>query len=203
MIIQDALTYLKTNGIQGKHSTLNVVPGPANGSNLTSLPTNLKETIRYSHGHKRSPAVLLISASDKDGLKRAVEAYETHFNHLQLADKQAEAKYLQNLVYTLSNRRSNLPWKNFVVAQSLEELKNGLTPILSEPIRSSTFPTISYVFTGQGAQWAGMAQGLSVYPVFFESLQRSEEYLQKCGCEWKLLGIIYSSFYTLLNTNSP
>ena len=96
--------------------------------------------------------------------------------------------YMDDLAFTLSNKRSMLPWKAFIVASSIQELGQNLTRNLSKPVRSSTAPTLSFVFTGQGAQWAGMGGELLAYSVFEASLRRSERYLKALGCEWALIG---------------
>jgi acyl transferase domain-containing protein len=134
------------------------------------------------------PHVMLLSAADEAGVQRLAATYERYLQRMPQLDPAAESRYLSNLAYTLSSRRSILPWKGFAVAQSLSELKTQWTSTLSKPVRSGTPPAISYVFTGQGAQWPGMTQGLDTYPIFAESLHQSQEFLKKCGCDWILIG---------------
>ena len=95
---------------------------------------------------------------------------------------------MDNLSYTLSNKRSMLPWKAFIVASSLQNIRHKLPTKLSRPVRSSAAPALSFVFTGQGAQWAGMGRELLEYPVFEASLRKSESCLQSLGSEWALIG---------------
>lgn len=47
-------------------------------------------------------------------------------------------------------------------------------------------PVLGFVFTGQGAQWAGMGRELLEYSVFKDSITRSDHYLREVGCTWSL-----------------
>ncbi len=83
-------------------------------------------------------------------------------------------------------RRSSLPWKSFALVSCTNDLKK-LDRIIS-PARKSSLaePGLVFVFTGQGAQWAGMGKELNIFPVFQTSLQKSEKALSAMGCPWKL-----------------
>ena len=61
-------------------------------------------------------------------------------------------------------------------------------------LRSRSAPVISFVFTGQGAQWAGMGRELLGYPVFRTSLEQATKYMQGLGCTWSLISM-YHMFY--------
>ena len=148
----------------------------------------------------QQPVIIIFSAADEAGVKRTTDVYQQYFNRLPQMTKKNEAKYLVNLAYTLSSRRSSLPWKAFFIAQTINQARVGLTTSLSNPTRSSYRPKISYIFTGQGAQHATMARGLSVYPVFSESVRKSQEYLRSCGCEWVLMGT--SSLPVVVSANN-
>lgn len=101
-----------------------------------------------------------------------------------------EPAFLSGLAYTLSTKRSILPWKSFVIASSLPELSKAFSPTsLAMPLRSSSTsdPRLAFVFTGQGAQWHAMGQGLSIFPVFKASMDASEKMLlSDLGCPWSL-----------------
>lgn len=136
--------------------------------------------------------ILPFSAADENGIERLANAYSGHFkkalggNHHVLP--QEEKEYLTKLTHTLCSRRSKLPWKAFAIVQRCKDLVFDFTSLLSKAMRSSDPPSISYVFTGQGAQWYAMAQGLSVFPAFLESLQRSQRCLIDEGCDWTIEG---------------
>ena len=126
---------------------------------------------------------------DEDGLERLATIYQDHFSTSFESQKYKSAMYLHNLAYTLSEKRSHLPWKSFVLAKSIIELQKGLFKRIAKPVRSSIGPMLGFVFTGQGAQWIGMGRELLLYPVFQRSLSRSQITLQDMGVAWKLEGI--------------
>ena len=51
--------------------------------------------------------------------------------------------------------------------------------------RLSDEPTIGFIFTGQGAQWAKMGVELERYPIFRDSVEESDKFLRSAlGCKW-------------------
>ena len=80
-------------------------------------------------------------------------------------DPKASAQLLQNLSYTLGERRTLFPW----VAAHQVRLDNGTldsaiqaleSPRFKSTRRASESPRIGMVFTGQGAQWYAMGREL-------------------------------------------
>lgn len=171
---------------------------PSCSLRLSSLAT---KPLRTSHIATSGPAsasrtkLLVWSAADKGGLARLGRVYNQHFSELSLGSADASA-YLNNLAYTLAVRRSSLSWKSFAVVNSISEL-SSLGVSLSPPVRSTAFLSIGYIFTGQGAQFAGMGRELLVYPTFKNTLQKAEMCLRRLGCQWSLLGMRTSIFFTL------
>ncbi|KAI0844177.1 hypothetical protein F5Y00DRAFT_274402 [Daldinia vernicosa] len=96
-------------------------------------------------------------------------------------------QYLQDLAFTLANKRSLLPWKSFVLGSSIEELRENLMSTVQKPIRVVETPELQFIFTGQGAQWASMGTELLQYPVFEECLQKADRYIRSVGSSWSLL----------------
>lgn len=193
-VLDDSFNYMKSRGIIGKHNTVTL---PLTPESLSESLKNVNSTSSYGmtlikkyDSEHQTPhlKILVFSASDEDGLRRLATAYQAHFATLPDFQKYDPNGYMASLSYTLSNKRSILPWKSFVLAHSVEELQLDLFTKFSKPVRSSSSPTVSFVFTGQGAQWSGMGRELLVYPVFRTSLSRSQLILQTLGCEWNLIG---------------
>lgn len=185
-ILDDAYHYLKARGLQGNHYTkipsskgINGVNGTHNGINGTNGAENRPQS-----------RLFVISAADKEGLKRVklpLAEFLTHKSS-ELKDGSKDSQtYLADLAYTLSQRRSQLQWKTYGIASSLEELSQILKDEETAALayRSSRQPRIGFVFTGQGAQWPRMGVELMEYSTFRESLKAADTYLRsECGCQW-------------------
>lgn len=171
---------------------------------LTLLPLTRVHPEQGMNGLQEAsePRLFVWSASDKDGLARMANAYSVRMSELSSSLSVEEADiYLKDLAYTLAERRSSLAWKSFIVAKSITEL-NCLDTKLSTPVRSRVSPRLGYIFTGQGAQFAGMAKELFAFTIFLNSFRRSEIYLEDLGCEWSLKGMTTTfniSLYSLVD----
>ncbi|KAJ5374170.1 hypothetical protein N7517_006176 [Penicillium concentricum] len=93
---------------------------------------------------------------------------------------------MEDLALTLSTRRSLLPWKTVVTANSHTQLIEKLSAESTISMRSTKRPLVGLVFTGQGAHWPRMGQELVSYPVFAKSLQKSQAILLEQRAAWKL-----------------
>ncbi|KAL3458861.1 hypothetical protein BJX64DRAFT_301686 [Aspergillus heterothallicus] len=137
---------------------------------------------------KDSPRLFMISSHDQDGLSRQRESLakfiQTQANNIP---KAKQDNYLHRLAYTLSERRSALPWKTFAVASDLEELAQELSG--SAPSgRASESPRLGFIFTGQGAQWARMGMELRQFDVFQSSLESAEAFFKhQLNCPWSVI----------------
>lgn len=192
-VLDDAYNYLRLRGLAANHCTLRIPPDRVLLNKPSSLPyicrpdPGLPCLSFPEHAMLTTPKLLVWSAADEGGLKRLAADYRHHLAQLSLESGEADV-YLNNMAFTLEMRRSSLPWKSFVVADSLFKLYD-LEVQLSQPVRSAVKPRLGYVFTGQGAQWYAMGRELLVYSVFKYSLLNAEEYLYGIGCRWSLLGM--------------
>ncbi|CRG92673.1 Nonribosomal peptide synthetase 14 [Talaromyces islandicus] len=180
IIMDDAHNYLVSRDITAIHNTCLL--------NLTNGTTYIE------HKEAPRPRIFHFSAQDKDGLGRVRDATCQYLKSGALEAgkmRQNEDKYLRDLAYTLSERRSRLQWQTFAVASSVEGLIETLQtkPWASPETRSaSKVPRIGFIFTGQGAQWPRMGIELMEYDIFRKSVERSDVYLREgLDCSWSAI----------------
>ncbi|KAL5355510.1 hypothetical protein BJX96DRAFT_184127 [Aspergillus floccosus] len=90
-------------------------------------------------------------------------------------------EYLNNLAFTLNERRTHHRYRTAVIGNSAEALTASLKDH-PKPQTASRPPSIGFVFTGQGAQWFGMGKELlEAYPVFRQSIDRIDRHLEALG----------------------
>jgi acyl transferase domain-containing protein len=122
-----------------------------------------------SHAQQRrpedetSPRVLVLSAKNGKSLQKAVE-------HLREYTAKTPCP-VNDLVYTLGSRREHLAHRAFAIIDP-----DGT---MSDFEKSRDVPSgITFVFTGQGAQWAGMGKELiSASPCFRSSIRAMDKEL--------------------------
>lgn len=185
VILDDAFHYLQHHGRTGYHNTTQCLPshpGPLPRSHI-SIASDLGED---PDPDTLTPKILVFSTFDEKGMKRLTADYLRYFRNLSKSHPHSES-LLADLAHTLCSRRSSLRWKSFMLAASLDELRNldvcSLTPRLSV-----AKPSLGLIFTGQGAQWACMGRELTVFAAFDLSLRDSEQILLSMGCVWLLRG---------------
>lgn len=138
--------------------------------------------IKENNGNAATgPKVLVWSAADAGALERMLSAYHAYFR-AHIAGDQMK---LDQLSHTLVTRRSTMSWRTFAFVDAETTEFSAVKAIWAS---SSTTDRIAFVFTGQGAQYAGMGRELLQYPVFESSLKQSEKILTSIGCEWSLFG---------------
>lgn len=185
IVLDDARHYLETRNLSGKHAT--VISSAGSTVHLTNGHFTEHDVPLKSPPREPKTRLLVWSASDEVTLKSLLAAYQQHLSTLCRPAEQEQ--YFEDLCYTLSKRRSSLPWKTFLVCNSLQELRDAIRVNTPELLRSRSAPVISFVFTGQGAQWSGMGRELLGYHVFRTSLEQATNYLQGLGCGWSLIGM--------------
>ncbi|KAI2933105.1 hypothetical protein CBS147320_1624 [Aspergillus niger] len=173
-----------TNGHANAHTK-----GDQNGNATNDYNSHNRNGATVSNGTsheepEETQYVFTWSASDSNGIGRLGAAYENYLSLIEPQDVSEE--FLRDLAYTLSNKRSVLPWKTFALAGNLESLKTQVQT-LPKPVRSSTSPRINFVFTGQGAQWARMGIELLKFETFRQSILKADSYLKGLGNSWSLI----------------
>ncbi|RMZ66475.1 polyketide synthase [Pyrenophora seminiperda CCB06] len=143
------------------------------------------ENSRLCEAISPSPKLLVLSGFDERAVRRSIAALEHWMQDHIINDNRAQI--LDDLAYTLVEKRTSFPWKAVCVAPL--ESNTGLT--WSTPVRARQRVDICFVFTGQGAQWHGMGRELLAYEVFRNSMLQADGYFRSLGSEWSLMDELY------------
>ncbi|KAL3457754.1 ketoacyl-synt-domain-containing protein [Aspergillus heterothallicus] len=112
--------------------------------------------------------LLVVSASSEEALSQRVK-------ELKQFTASGCAPPLQDIAYTLCERREHLKHRCFAISSAVDNL-NFSAGILTE---TSITPRAVFVFTGQGAQWAGVARDLfAVTPGFEQDIRAMDRILR-------------------------
>ena len=143
---------------------------------------------RLSNSSSSRPQSRVIALSARDGSSTQTMANNLR-NYLQTIKVEDEELFLDDLAYTLGQRRSVFPWVAAQPVQSISGLIKAIDTERFTPARSTERPKIGFVFTGQGAQWWAMGRELiDTYPIFTQCLQECDEYLKDFGATWSMMG---------------
>ncbi|KAJ5314084.1 uncharacterized protein N7443_000968 [Penicillium atrosanguineum] len=128
--------------------------------------------------------VYVVSGSDKQAASKLGKQLAAY---LDLNPPIFTDSLMENMAYTLGQRRTLLPWRLAVSVTSHKELNTFISND-PEPVRSSREPTIGFVFTGQGAQYHGMGKELlETYPVFQQTMKTVDAYLKTLGATFSII----------------
>ncbi|KAL3432034.1 putative polyketide synthase [Aspergillus tetrazonus] len=150
---------------------------------------------REANGHGDAQAardvsrVLVLSGKDEQACQRMVADLAAYLK--QQPVPQDFGEYIDNLAYTLGERRTRFPWvaaHPIALSDGYEGLVRALQSPKFKPSRSPRRFRIGMVFTGQGAQWYAMGRELiEAYPVFRDALLEAQGYLEQFGADWSLI----------------
>ncbi|KAK6853414.1 putative type I polyketide synthase [Apiospora arundinis] len=128
----------------------------------------------------------MLSAKDEQACRAMASNLK---GYLKSASYKNEDQFLDDLAYTLCQRRTLFPWVSASAADSVSGLITALDNAGSQPRRASGQPPrIGLVFTGQGAQWHAMGRELiNAYPTYKASILEADQYLREVGADWSLL----------------
>ncbi|KAF7592121.1 hypothetical protein BBP40_000669 [Aspergillus hancockii] len=150
-------------------------------------------------------AVIINSGINQDGRTRGITMPNGHDKRavIQRAkDLEAylvrnppvfDCNLLENLAYTIGQRRDFFPWRLAISSSTDKELELFFSN-LPEPYRALQELTVAFVFTGQGVQWHGMGRELlKSYQIFRRTLEAVDKCLAKFGAGFFIIDEIVSS----------
>ncbi|KFA72676.1 hypothetical protein S40288_03374 [Stachybotrys chartarum IBT 40288] len=137
---------------------------------------------------RNSPQRLIaLSAKTEKSLSLFLSSFTSYLK--ALPPSAATHDFLNDLSYTLGQRRTHFSHRLALAGENVEELIQKLTslpPSSTGKSRSDGEPAPAFVFTGQGAQYARMAVELYQYEAFATALLAAERCLQQFGASWSL-----------------
>ncbi|KAK8109398.1 hypothetical protein PG999_007535 [Apiospora kogelbergensis] len=146
---------------------------------------HLEPTLTNGVASSKAPKnkLFIISARSATSLETYASSLAEHLEH-----QSTSAKVLQDLSYTLGQRRTQFPRHRLALsADSLSSLLEQLRTASPSTKASETLDgDIAFIFTGQGAQYFQMASGLEQYDVFSQAIKRAESFLANLGAPWSL-----------------
>ena len=182
-----------TSNLQNPRASINSFGyGGANSHCILERAPSWRDSNGYIKKEPQLLRKLLISFSAKSS-----EALEARVADLAKLELGADFS-IQNLAYTLTERRSIFHWRGFLTLGEESFATDVSTERFKPTIRQAheTDLPLVFVFTGQGAQWAGMGKELlERYKIFKDSLVRSQEELSLLSQppSWSLTEAILAS----------
>jgi len=161
------------------------------GTNAHAILEALSEHVGPQKGVTSSAPdsrLFVLSSKNPKGIKKMVENLK---GYLTTKQQDGEPVDLDDLSFTLCERRSVFPWRASVSALDIDSLIRALDdPTKVSVAHARGSPKVGFVFTGQGAQWYAMARELinGPYPVFQDSLSKAALVLKRYGATWSLIG---------------
>ena len=220
VVIDDALSFLREQGLEGRHCTVDARRiEEAKHAHLCNTPT-LSRTSSNENSYEIIPSGSTAcddtpsgSAGDYNEINTfpdenskptpkllVISAFDERAMNRSIDalkkwmidhfDDENRHQTLKDIAYTLAEKRTKFPWKSACVAFS--DAQSELT--WSPPTRSKPNTNICFVFTGQGAQWHGMGRELMRYDVFSKAMREADQYFRSLGSSWSLIGMVTDMF---------
>ncbi len=131
----------------------------------------------------RHPHLFVLSAASEDSLRKSAAKLQAWATTTQPTTTQ-----LRDLSYTLLARRTHHTHRAAVIASTASELIDEFSRVTVTRSKDPSDVQLTFVFTGQGAQWYAMGRELlAASETFRKSIVKSTELLTSWGWEWNLL----------------
>ncbi|CAG1982981.1 unnamed protein product [Fusarium graminearum] len=129
-----------------------------------------------------SPKLFVLSASTEKALSSTSENIKKWASTHEL-----DSHTLCNLSHTLGIHKSTLAFRRAIVASTSAELLEELDQKVS-PKRVTTHAPLTFVFSGQGAQWHAMGRELiNTSQCFLQSMMAMDDTIRGQGSSWSLI----------------
>ncbi|KAK7958473.1 polyketide synthase [Apiospora saccharicola] len=161
-------------------------PPPKNSIEANGYSTDGESHMNGVNGNKlhqngfktKAKRVFVFSAKSERSLLAYLSSFEEYLTEASRTDD-----FMENLSYTLGERRTQFPYRVSVVADSTTVLLEKIS--ISKASRAKE-RVIAFVFTGQGAQYPRMAAELQRYKVFSRAIAVAEAHFREFGATWSL-----------------
>ncbi|KAL2132992.1 hypothetical protein VTI74DRAFT_3062 [Chaetomium olivicolor] len=176
------------------HLILEAAPEPntiVNGDNGTKNGYHDPDPVRHgANGSSDGPSsedtyprLFVLSAASEESLRNGAQNLKAWINAVQ-----PDATLLRDLSFTLLSRRTHHTHRTAIVAADAAELIEQLSRVNTTRSNEPSNVQVTFIFTGQGAQWYAMGRELlAASAKFRDSILKSTELLMGWSSEWNLL----------------
>ncbi|KAL4804726.1 acyl transferase/acyl hydrolase/lysophospholipase [Aspergillus unguis] len=128
--------------------------------------------------------IFLLSASDEAALRNQATDLQILLQNKKL---DVSEEWLDSLACTLGDGKREHSYRAAVVSSSASQLRDSLGSCIKIH-NALQRPTVGFIFTGQGAHWAGMGKELlDRYPAFYKSIGRIDAYMRRIGAPYSVI----------------
>ncbi len=165
------------------------------GTNAHIVLSSPPAIVKQESDVERPLHVFTLSARSEIALKQLAKRYSDHLSH------QTQISSAADLAYTANAGRSHFNYRLAITASSSEEIQRALSAFVEEQkteasiygkVTGTRKPRIAFLFTGQGAQYSGMARRLyETQPAFRATLDKCNQLLRPY-LERPLLSVLFA-----------